>query len=52
MREALAAIYREWINDFLTTEAYADYYHIEDEEADILINLGRRFHNELAKELK
>lgn len=49
MREALAEIYREWVNDFLSIDAYADYYHIELEEAYMLIQLGRRFHNELAE---
>lgn len=46
MREALITIYLIYKNDFLTVGAFADYYHITDAEAEILINLGRRFHKE------
>ena len=49
MREALAAIYREWINDFLTIGGFADYYHLTDEDAETIIRLGRKFHEELAE---
>lgn len=47
MRDALATIYVIWRNDFLTVGAFADYYHITDAEAEVIINLGRRFHKEL-----
>ena len=50
MREALITIYLIWKNDFLTIGGFADYYHIDDREAETLINLGRRFHKELAQE--
>ena len=47
MREALITIYLIFKNDFLTIGGFADYYHITDAEAEVLINLGRRFHEEL-----
>lgn len=46
MREALITIYLIYKNDFITVGAFADYYHINDREAETLINLGRRFHKE------
>lgn len=46
MREALITIYLIYKNDFITVGAFADYYHINDREAETLINLGRRFHEE------
>ena len=51
MRDALATIYI-WKNEFLTIGGFADFYHITDEEAEVLINLGRRFHEELYEETK
>ena len=47
MRDALATIYVIWRNDFLTIGAFADYYHIAEAEAEVIINLGRRFYKEL-----
>ena len=46
MREALITIYLIYKNDFITIGAFADYYHINDREAETLFKLGRRFHKE------
>jgi hypothetical protein len=46
MKEALANLYLEWVNEFLTIGGFADFYHIEDTDAEVLIRLGRRFHEE------
>lgn len=48
MKTHLQAIYLHWLNNFLTVGAFADYYHITDTEAETLIRLGRRFHEEIA----
>lgn len=52
MREALATIYLQWRNDFLTARAFADYHHITDTQAYTLVSLGHRFHEELAQKEK
>lgn len=47
LRLALQAIYLQYINQFLTIGGFADYHHITDEEAETLIRLGKRFHEEI-----
>lgn len=38
-------MYVDWLNNFLTVSAFADYYHIGDEEAENIINEGRILFN-------
>lgn len=38
--------YLEYLNDFLSVEAIADYYMIEVKHAENLINWGRQIHNQ------
>lgn len=40
-RDALIAIYLDWLNNYLTTERYAECNGITDEQACKLINLAR-----------
>lgn len=41
-REQLAQVYLDWLNNFLTIAGFAEHYGLHDEEAAILIDLGRR----------
>ena len=50
MKTQLQAIYLHWVNHFITLGAFADHYQITDAEADTLIRLGRRFHEEIVAE--
>lgn len=50
MKTQLQAIYLHWVNNFITVGAFADHYHITDAEAETLIRLGRRFHEEIVAE--
>lgn len=43
-RETLAAIYLDWRNNFLTIAGFAEHYGLWDEEAEMLIDLARRCH--------
>lgn len=49
MKTQLQAIYLHWLNNFITVGAFADHYHITDAEAEALIRLGRRFHEEIVE---
>jgi len=40
-REQLAAVWREWVNDYLTIGTYADHHGLHYEEAAALLRLAR-----------
>lgn len=40
-REVLRAIYLDWINNYLTTSAFADHNGLTDEQARKLVDLAR-----------
>lgn len=40
--DKFAAMYLDWINNFLTIGAFADHYNISDETAARIIDLGRQ----------
>ena len=52
MNTHLQAIYLHWLNHFITVGAFADHYHITDAEAETLIRLGRRAHEEIVAQLQ
>lgn len=45
MKQQLIAFYLEWLNDFLTIGRFAEYYGFANEEANLLVDLGRKYHN-------
>lgn len=47
MKEQLAAFYRQYINEFLTVEKFAAYHDMSVEDATKLVEIGRRFHEEI-----
>lgn len=49
MNQKLAELFREWKNNFLTVERFAEYLEIEEQDARVLINMGRKYHNKIAE---
>jgi hypothetical protein len=45
-REQLAAVWREWVNDYLTIGTYADHHGLRYEEAAALLTLARTCHEQ------
>ena len=50
LKNQLADLYLEFINDFLTTERFAEYLDISSTQCRALVDLGREFHNERVSE--
>lgn len=46
-KNQLADIYIHWVNDFLTIGGFADHYGLDDDQADILLNLARHCYYQL-----
>lgn len=46
---AFQGYYLDWMNNFLTVQAYASHYGITDKEANQRIRIGKLIHNKLAK---
>ena len=46
LKNQLADLYLEYINDFLTIERFAEYLDISVVQCRALIDIGREFHNE------
>jgi len=38
------SLYLVWINEFLSVEAFADYYGMHEDKAFAILNLGRMAH--------
>ena len=47
MKEQLAKFYLQYLNDFLTIEKFAAYHSMDKMDAAELLNLGRKFHEEI-----
>lgn len=44
-RQLLEAIYREWVNYYMTVECFAEHNGLTTEQAQRLIDLAREIHN-------
>ena len=42
IREELVAVYDDWMNNFITVPAFADYYGLDVKDAQAVIDLGRK----------
>lgn len=40
----LIELYLLYVNGFITVKAFADYVNLSPEDAEIIINLGRKYH--------
>ena len=43
MKKQLIELYLDWVNNFVSLEGFANYYELTTEEANTLIDLGRKF---------
>ncbi len=49
MKKKLIELYLDWVNHFLTVDRLAEYYEITVDEANVLIEMGRKYHEENVK---
>lgn len=50
--ENLAAVYRDWMNNYLSIAAFAEDYGITEAQAELTIAKGREIHNTHADWIK
>ena len=46
MRDYLKALYLDYVNNFLTVQGFADHHGLPLNEAEDIINQGRKYHVE------
>jgi hypothetical protein len=46
LRDYLADLYLTYVNDFLTTEVFAEYYGLDEEDARDLLKLAKKSHEQ------
>lgn len=52
MRNYLADLYLEFWNDYLTVDKYAEHKQLSRQDAQALIDMGRKYHNKRAERIK
>lgn len=51
-KHSIIEIYLDWVNNFLSLEAFAEYYELTSEQASLLIELGKSIHEAHVKFLR
>lgn len=46
LRDYLADLYLDWVNNFLTVEVFAEYYGLDEEDAKQLLVLAKKCHEQ------
>jgi len=46
LRDYLADLYLDWVNNFLTLERFAEYYGLDEEDAKQLLVLAKKCHEQ------
>ena len=46
IKPALAELYRQYLNEFVTVAAFARFHEIDEPDAAELIEMGRKYHEE------
>jgi hypothetical protein len=46
LRDTLADLYLDWVNNFLTYEAFSEYYGLDLEDAKQLLRLAKKCHEQ------
>ena len=46
LRDTLADLYLDWVNNFLTYEAFSEYYGLDEEDAKQLLKLAKKCHEQ------
>ena len=52
MKEQMANVYLDFVNNFLTRKGFALHYGITERQAGIIIDLGRELHEERVERYK
>jgi hypothetical protein len=52
LRDYLADLYLDWVNNFLTIEVFAEYYGLDDDDARYLLKLAKKCHEQRVDYLK
>ena len=46
LRDNLADLYLDWVNNFLTIEKFSEYYGLDEEDAKQLLVLAKKCHEQ------
>jgi hypothetical protein len=52
LSETTANLYLDYFNNFLTVAKFAEYYGLAENEADAVILMGRRYHEDRVRTMK
>lgn len=52
LRDYLADLYLDWVNNFLTIEVFAEYYGLDEDDARDLLKLAKKSHEQRVEFLK
>jgi len=46
LRDYLADLYLDWVNNFLSIERFAEYYGLDDDDAKALLEIAKKNHEQ------
>ena len=46
LRDTLADLYLDWVNNFLTIEKFSEYYGLDEEDAKTLLQIAKKSHEQ------
>jgi hypothetical protein len=46
LRDYLADLYLDWVNNFLTIERFSEYYGLDEDDAKILLEIAKKSHEQ------
>jgi hypothetical protein len=52
LRDYLADLYLDWVNNFLTIEVFSEYYGLEEDDARKLLEVAKKSHEQRVEYLK
>jgi hypothetical protein len=52
LRDTLADLYLDWVNNFLTIERFSEYYGLDEEDSKELLKLAKKCHEQRVDYLK
>jgi hypothetical protein len=52
LRDTLADLYLDWVNNFLTIGRFSEYYGLDEEDAKDLLKLAKKCHEQRVDYLK
>jgi hypothetical protein len=52
LRDTLADLYLDWVNNFLTIERFSEYYGLDEEDSKELLKLAKKCHEQRVDFLK